>query len=147
MLIIRMIWISGIQKIELWVSQFVLSDACLELRAITCDETRSFVDDIWTKGFKKIRDVGWNSKSDLRKWRILLTSGGGYMIPTTGFIGPGSCCCGVSRVFTSRDGMTEGLGSGLNDEKQLWLKTYRLCCNLYGKYWHLIVVIILNSIG
>jgi hypothetical protein len=41
-----MVWIPRIQEVELGIVDFVLLDAVLKLRAVTSDETRSFVHNI-----------------------------------------------------------------------------------------------------
>ena len=46
-LVVGMVRVVRVEEIELGVVEFILSDPSLELRTVTSDETRGFVDDIW----------------------------------------------------------------------------------------------------
>lgn len=49
MLIIRMVWISRIQEIELRISKFILPDASFKFRSISRYKTSGFIDDIYVR--------------------------------------------------------------------------------------------------
>ena len=45
-LVVGMVGVGGVEEVELWVVEFVLSDAGLKLGAITCHEARRLVYDV-----------------------------------------------------------------------------------------------------
>lgn len=46
MLVISMVGITDIEKVKLWISQFILSNSGFEFRSISGNETRSFINDV-----------------------------------------------------------------------------------------------------
>lgn len=66
-LIVRVVWITWIQEIKLWIAQFILSDSSFKFGSISGNEASSFINDVYFKRLRKMYFKVYLFKKNERK--------------------------------------------------------------------------------